>query len=440
VKTITRSQVDLRIRAELVFLPVATAFAEESSRAFGLHETGALSLTLATEEIFSYLCHSMEPAQDIHIRSVGGGYYVALSFRFKTVDLDLRAFNLNASVSFRDEAGIRETGLLIASRMVDRFRFSRSGEVMELTVVQEKTYPLISDQSFPRSRPMTDYTVRLPDQEELKVFVRAVGDCYGSSIVPDFLDFPGKVVDMIACGEYQAAIAVDDAGTIGGGIIWRSESLKMMECYGPYLFHQPSASHMAEGLVDYCIGTMAKTGAVGLMNRYPTPELPSEYFEELGTITFDRHDGSLSEVKAFYRHLKEDLGTTVWSHPTLDPFLVAHYERLAFAREIRHVADSGEKTSRYSVVSAEFDRTRGSVTLRPVWWGEDASETLAEYREILSKEGIISIFFEMDLGDPWNVYFAPALKEHGFEPRLLLPYARTKDLVVFQHEIGASRS
>jgi hypothetical protein len=142
-------------------------------------------------------------------------------------------------------------------------------------------------------------------------------------------------------------------------------------------------------------------------------------------------------MPTFYRHLQEDDGAAVWAHPLLEEFLTREYRRLWFARDIKTVCDEGELHSRHCVISAEFDKQQGTVILRPVWWGDDAEETLVGDVEILRKDGIRSIFFEMDLGKPWQSYFNPALEQSGFEPRLILPYCGKGDLVVFQHRAGA---
>ena len=56
MQSIRKAEVTLSLQADLIFLPVATSFVEKAAAAFGLAEPEALSLTLATEEIFVYLC------------------------------------------------------------------------------------------------------------------------------------------------------------------------------------------------------------------------------------------------------------------------------------------------------------------------------------------------------------------------------------------------
>jgi hypothetical protein len=242
---------------------------------------------------------------------------------------------------------------------------------------------------------------------------------------------------MAASGAYHAAIAVDKAGHIGGGLVWRWETQRLVKFFGPYLLNQPRESSMSQALVDACMSSIARSGSIGLINRCPTPELPKQYFESLGSLTFKTAAGAATEIASCYRHLEEDAGLAVWSHPSLEPFLDKEYRRLVFAREIRLVRDEGERSSPYSVLSAEFDRGSSRVTLYPIWLGEDARETVSAHIEALVKENIPNIFFEMDLGKSWQCHYAPALLDSGFEPRLVLPYAGYGDLVVFQYRAGA---
>jgi hypothetical protein len=289
---------------------------------------------------------------------------------------------------------------------------------------------------IPEARPIKDFSIITPDAEELKAFVRLAAKCYPPHGMPPSFRFPGKIADMAACGEYKPLLAVDKAGHIGGGLVWHSEAHGLVEFFGPYVFDQPLKSQIAHALIDSCLRSVARKRFVGMVTRYPTPELPTDYFELLGSLSFQAEGGHIDEMPAYYRHLEEDLGLSVWAAPVLEEFLKSEYRRLFFAREIQMISDEGESPSAFSVLSARFNRSASRVTLQPVWWGRDAVETLAAHVDILLKEDIPNIFFEMDLGRSWQLHFTPALIQQGFEPRLVLPYAGKADLVVFQYRPG----
>ncbi len=431
--TTARPEITLNLIARTNLLPVATGFVEKSALAFGLDEAEALTLTLATEEIFAYLCRSGAPERPVVMRCISGGYFVETEFLFQPQEFDMRAFNLTVPPIVDTGKEIGETGLLIASRMVDRFHFASDEKGLRVSLTKEKAYPEPPDLTSAVTTPLEGFSIQSPDPEELKELVRLVHSFYKGQALPGNFSYPGKVVDMAAAQAYRASIARDDTGHIGGGIVWRFRTPKTVGCYGPYIFGQPQASAMAQELVDSCIGAVAKTQAVGIMNRYPTQHLPPGYFEQLGTLTVETPVGRYTEMPVFYRHLQEDPGATVWAHPSLVGFLQREYDRMVFARDIKLIRDEGEIRSPFSVISAEFDKLQAVVTLHPVWWGDDAKETLAGDVEILEHDGIRGIFFELDLGRPWHSRFSPALEENGFEPRFILPNCGKGDIVVFQH-------
>ena len=427
-------EVLLSVAADSVFLPLVTSFVENGAIGLGLGRAEAMSLTLATEEIFSYLCRIASPDEMVEIRCSGGGYYVRAVFLFSVEDFNMRAFNLTTTVSVDDEASLEEMGLLIASRTVERFQVVKErGKGVQLTLIKEKKYPSSHEEAVPKARPLKEFSIQEePNPEEIKLLALLVSGHYQDLITPDFFEYPGKLADMVESGECRAAMALAPDGHLGGGIIWRWMGLKTLECFGPYLFNQDPDSSIPEALLENCLGAIAKTHAVGLINRYPTDDLPKEHFEPLGSLTIFNKDGSTASLTAYFRQMQEDPGTAVWSHPELEGFLQGEFSRLVLPREIRLVKDLGETKPRFSVLSTEFDRSQNMVTLRPIRPGMDAGTNLANHLKLLNRESLLSVFFEMDLAEPWHTDFTPALLKHGFTPRLVLPYAGKSDMVIFQ--------
>jgi hypothetical protein len=114
------------------------------------------------------------------------------------------------------------------------------------------------------------------------------------------------------------------------------------------------------------------------------------------------------------------------------PFLHARYDGLVLPREILTSIWEGERRDTHSALTVRFDRPAQIVRLRPAWDGEDAARNIADHVRVLTDEGFANIFFEMDLGRPWQCLMTPALLERGFAPALLLPNAGEGDVVVFQ--------
>jgi anti-sigma regulatory factor (Ser/Thr protein kinase) len=425
----------LRIHDDMAFLPLATSFVEKAALAYGLAGPEAMALTLATEEIFAYLCRTASQGRPFEIRCASAGYYVKTSFSIPVQDLNLRALNLTASVSPDDEASLEEMGLLIASRFVDRLQVRQEGNGgIQLTVVKEKSYPQMEAEPTPMVRPLDDYAIRTPAPEEIKVLVRLIHAHYDGHFIPAPFIYPGKVVDMVVGGEYQALIARGPTGQIGGGIFWHWLGAKTIECFGPYVFNQNPGSVLPRDLVEGCIGAIAKSHAVGLINRMATEIFSREHFEPLGVLTVHDLDGSTRSITAHFRQMHEDTGSSVWAHPDLVPFLKEQYGRLVLPREVIAVSDQGEAVSPYSVLSAEFERSQNRATLRLLHLGKDMEENLINHLRVFDKESIHNVFFEIEVAQPWQASLTPALLAQGFRPRLILPYGGDEgDIVVFQY-------
>jgi anti-sigma regulatory factor (Ser/Thr protein kinase) len=417
----------------MAFLPVSTSFVEQSALAMGLGQKEATALGLATEEIFAYLCRNSGSEREIDLRCLDGRYYVQAEFACPVKNINLRLFNITASVSPDDEETLEQMGLLIASRFVDRLQVrERTGGGILLTLVKERSYPPLQEGPSPPSSPLKHFSVARPEPDILKIFAQKVHACYSALRLPPFFRFPGKLVDMVAAGEYEAAVALGPQGQVGGGIVWNWFSRKTVACYGPYIFGQEPDSPIPETLLETCISVIGKTYAVGLVNTFPTEELPTEHFEVLGSLTLFDEQGAGTPVTALFRQMQEDPGATSWCHPEMEPFLREQYHRLVLPREIMPVKDHGESRNAFSVLSAQFDRPQKRVTLHPILSGGDAEANLADHLKLFAKEGIRNILFEMDLGIPWHTHFTPGLLRNGFTPRLVIPYGGDGDRVVFQ--------
>ncbi|MBN1104566.1 MAG: hypothetical protein JXL84_14200 [Deltaproteobacteria bacterium] len=429
----------MRVFTDMAFLPLSTSFVERGALALGLEQKEAMALTLATEEIFSYLCRIGSSDQGLEIRSSSGHYYVQTEFSCAVKDFNMRLFNLTATISPEDETSLEQMGLLIASRFVDRLHVQMEpGRGMLLTLIKEKAYPALEAAALPPARPLDRFSVKRPEPAMLKLFVHLLNTHYPQSLFPMAFRFPGKVVDMVAGGEVEAGLALGPGGQVGGGILWHWTSEKTVEFFGPFLFGQDPGSPMAEALLEACIGAIAKTRAVVLFSLLATDELPKEHFEILGTITFFDEKGAGTPHTAYFRQMREDLGTSSWCHPEMEGFLRREYERLVFPREILLAKDVGETRNPYSVLSAEFDRTQKRVLLYPLRSGKDAAENLVSHLKLFEKESIRNVFFMMDLGVPWQADFTPELLRNGFTPRAVIPYRGEGDMILFQWGVGLS--
>jgi hypothetical protein len=429
-------KVSLRTGLDEAFLALVLSFAEESVKAFGFSRVEADRIRLASEEVFLYLCGITRTSQPFEIEVSSGIYYVKARFLFDAAAFDPYALNLTARV-MPDGQGLEDLGLLIASRSVDHFYIQHNlREGLGFVLVKEKVYEDAAETVFPDAPPALDnFTFVSPDSVMIKRFARNVCRSYDETFFPSRYRCPAKVVDMAASGDYHAIVATGSgrqSREIGGGILWRAVGKGMIEFFGPYIFDTVHGKEVAAGLTDHLLGQVAKTNATFAATSYGTPDLPPDYFELLNEIEYRLPGGGIRLCPFFYRQLHEDMGCQVFSHPDLIPFLRAQHDRLVLPREILPITWEGERRDAHSAFIVHFDRPQQTVRLRPLWDGEDAVRNVADHVTVLTNEGFANIFFEMDLGQPWQSLLAPALLKNGFAPVLLLPDAGQGDIVVFQ--------
>jgi hypothetical protein len=427
--------ISLELFLEKKFLPVLLAVVENSAQVFRMGTGDKLKLTLAAEEIFTYLCNNAGNNEKISIHCQNGGYYVRLDLVFQVKNFNLRALNLNSNSSMSDQAWLEEMGLLIAARSIDYLQLTKEyPDKMRLSLCKEKTYPLLVKQQLQALTPAEKFSVRAAGVEESKEFCQRVIELCPAHGYPSFLYFPGKFVDMTASGEYAALIAFDEKESVRGGIIWTVSGDKTIECFGPYVFTPWPG--MNEALLDEFIARAGRSGAPGIINRHTVPEIATKYFELLGSTKFYKPDGTVTERLAYYRQLSEDAGSRVWAHADLLDFLRKEYERLFLPRDIHTAGSQGEQKNPYSVFTTEFDLVQDQVVLRMLMPGEDAGVNLGNHLMALQKEKHLNTYMEIDLGQAWQVDIVPNLFQCGFKPRLILPYAGERDLLLFQYEAG----
>ncbi len=426
----SQTGITLSVDTDMKFLPLVLSFTESCSRIFGLDDRDALKLTLASEEAFAYLCRMTGEPVRVQLAMTNGFYYARLKFAFEGIDFNPRAFNLTADVS-HDEEGMGEMGLLIASRSVDRMSiFHNAMEGTGFILIKEKTYPEAAAWEN-EAPPTTDgLSFGTPGEEDLKVLARSIVGRYDPFLYLQDFRYPGKVVDMVASGEFRAITATDKKGRIAGGMIWRLSGTSMIECYGPYVFVNEGRENVAEQLVTGVISSVARSDAVCLMNTYATEDLPQGYFEEFGTIDFT-YNGKKRPWRFLFRQLKEDPGCRVYAHAGMEGFLREQYTRHFLARELVPVRLEGERQNPHSVFGATFLYHHNLVILTPLWDGADARENLTRHINALKAEGIENILIAIDLGDGWQARLYPVVEACGFTASLIIPYRGKADLVYF---------
>lgn len=216
-----RQMIFRKLNALVESLPVVLSYVEKASNIFGLGKNETLQLTLATEEIFVYLCKYVCPGAAINIECFNGIYYIKVSFRFSASALNLSGLNITATISLERESALEEMGLIIATRFVDRLKIIKGNHnEIDLTIIKEKMYPKGLKQEIINPQSMENFTLEEPDSEMLKILALMVEKYCQGVRKPTLFKYPGKIADMVASGEYQAFVALNERKEIGGGILF----------------------------------------------------------------------------------------------------------------------------------------------------------------------------------------------------------------------------
>lgn len=433
------------------FIPVLLAVVEKGAAAFGLQKRELGQMILGTEEIFNYLCSLSMRHEKLRAVLADGAYYIRLSLTLADLEVPWEAFNLSAPVMEGNENDLGELGLMLAARFLDGLeveRHAQSGIVLNL--IKNKVYPTIEAPGRTLVRLDGPLRIKRADADGVKRLCGLILDNYRPALTPAFGRTPGRLVDMLASGDYQAALAWDHNGELAGGLVWHPVSEALVEFFGPFTVpadanaanpaNPADPANAASLLVEYCLAGLARTSAVALFNRNSSPDFPAEYFEEMGRRQQSEPGGTKFESLSVFRLLREDNGSSSWIAPILLPFVEERCRRLNLPRRLNRVENLGERVAGHSAFLSRLDWQSRSAVMRPLQTGQDAEQVIAAYRQVLVSNGFDEIQFELDLGQAEHAELGPALLAAGFEPVHLLPYGAKGDLLVFYCQAPASRS
>ncbi|QJB57037.1 hypothetical protein [Pseudodesulfovibrio sp. zrk46] len=423
--------VSLQFSAETRFIPLVQGVVEHSAKAFELDAAKSLRLTMAAEEIVSHLVQTAR-GTEVKVSLSTRRWCVLADFSFEANPSDLWAMNLAAKERVGGEQSIEHLGLLLASRMVDGFSIRLQGKIVHLELRQDHAYPTIEAQPGTQGKLTGALSIaENPEPALIKEACTLAVNNYPAYLINQVLFTPGKVVDMVAQGDLDMAICVDEIGTLAGIMVWRSPSEKSVSFSGPYIL--TGESEVADLLEQHLLSIVSRTQAVSLFSDLATPDMTPLNYEHLGRLDFTQADNQDKALDIWFRHLREDMGAAVWTHPTVRTFLEETYDRLVLMRTIREVDNAGEGVPDNSVFSAQLRPELKEAVLSPMVVGADVSEAVKSHLDCLKQDGYENILFHLDLAYGWQASMGGVLCEHGFSPTILLPHGGISDVVVFRH-------
>lgn len=430
----------LQVNSGRNYLHVVTSFVKNSAKAFGMDEKTPVTMALASEEIFVYMCSAVEE-HPVEVTVTDYIFKIVIEFHFKASAVDMKAFNITAK-TVRDisDDNVAYIGLFIAARLVDSFELLDGGSgSYTLRIEKEKKYsePEMDASAFIRPS-ASSWTLRTPTPDEvmtqiamLNVFP-SVGDR-----IPPFLKIPGKAADMFASGLLEAVAACSQGNLPCGIIFWRRISDKAAECFGPYSFLDERREACSRELLEHFFNHVFKNGLCIVSSRYIEESCATGYFEKLTGLP-----ESPSQT-VFYRQINEDAGAAIWISSSIENFVKREKVRMFLPRSIilqDSTASTGGTSGDASVIFTRFDHENMSAIMRPIRFGSDAAANIRAHIDLLSSKKYHDIVFELDLGVPWHCLFAAALTESGFRPEFLFPSAGIADVLAMRCIQGVRES
>lgn len=424
--------VSLTLSADIVWIPLIQSVVELGGPVLGLDMGKTLRLTMATEEIVSHLATSA-PGTKIKFTLTPGGWNVLATFSFKADPSDLWAMNLATKSDISVSGDIEHLGLLLASRMVDDFTLHLSQGTVHLSLRQDRSYPTISPEEDAHIEVKGELAIAVnPEQALIKAACVKALNLYPTHKVHPTFKSPGKFVDMVVQGDLEMAIVLDQVGQLAGMICWQGQVKNSVSFFGPYIFTKDE--RVASLLTEHLIHCLARTKATGLFSEMATIALPTGDFESLGHLHLHQKENKWLQQDCWYRHLREDMGASVWAHPSMVHFLEEFYDEHVLMRDIRVTDGYGESLPERSVLSAHLQPELSKILLLPMVLGTDADECVQQHITTLVEKGYVNIFFRLDLAYGWQAILGGVLMANGFVPKLVLPYGGKSDVVVFQYE------
>lgn len=414
---------------------VLTTAAEALAGSRGLGKRESMRFQLAVEEFFTYLAQVAH--EDCAIRTVltGKPYQVCASLQFQASGLCLGALNASCATA-PDGAGeaANDLGLILAGRVADRFSLTRDADAsFTLHAEVDKVYPAAT-------APPSTVTFKPPyraglehDPNRLMHAAALAAARYRAWHCPASFQTPGKFADLVRAGQFTCVLALDEAVHPAGLLCWARSGEKGLSFSGPFVFApQEDAPQVARLLADAFLAAVAREKIEIVFSERATQDTPDGYFETLGSLTHYGAEGQ-AEQPVLYRHLREDMGETVWADPALEDFLRGVYDRLAMCRDVLPAHPPGTFERRRSLFSTTMDKDKGLAVLRPLLDGEDMAANLAGHVRVLADKGFLNILLYMDLSQAWEASLAGPVMDAGFKPRLVLPFAGRSDVAVFQY-------
>lgn len=384
---------------EEAFIPALLRLAHGFTKAAGMGGGCDLRFELAAEEFSGWLLTAF-PKERLRLELANEGRFARADFIFRESDIDLSAMNMVSvsPASAGSEEGLRDAGLLIASRSADRCLLRREGGRCILSALVER--------DFPAAAPAPAAELRGPlridrSEETLRLALMTAGERFPDAVMADIAD------DLT-----RAVCVADGRGSPAALLLWRLD-------HGTALFSAPrvfgGGAEAARLAAESFISQAFSAGAFCALCEEPLPEGAEEYFESVEGVR--------------YRAMNEDSGGNVWASPRLIPALEEQLDSFDLQRAVTSAAFAPPAGK--SLLSTSF--SNGRATLEPLIIAGDFRELLAAHAAELSRDGS-AVTLTLRLSEYLQASAANAAFECGFRLWYLRPGGALNDAAILRYE------
>jgi len=447
--------ISLRVKAEIEMLPTVIKMVKNVIIQYGMPETFARDLELASEEA----CHNViEHAYD---QDEKGYYNLEIKrdpsrFVVKVTDQGI-PFNLNKLE--QDEP--HDLGIKLMKAMTDEVNshyLGKEGKVVELV----KYLPSAPIESISPDEIETDVketftpekiSLRLMRPDETVALARCIYRVYGYTYPHEAIYYPHLFASLIESGLVKSCVAVTDSGEVVGhlGIFLETSEDRVGEsalaAVDPRYRGQGLFPRMKKLMMDEA----ANYNLLGLYSRAVTAHIASQKSNvKMGskltgfiiahsppTAIFKKMDAEDDDyrrsVALFYVPVAEEGEKKVHIPQKHAEILEKIYSHLELQRELIYPVSLEIPPATQSKIHSHLLPEMGSVFLRVAQFGVNFIDELRLYIQDMSRKGIELIVLDLPLEDPATALLTSKIEELGFFFSGIIPEFLNGDALILQY-------
>lgn len=448
--------ISLRVKAVIEMLPTVIEMVKKVASQYGMPETYARDLELASEEA----CHNViEHAYD---RDEDGYYNLEIKkdpsrFVVKVTDQGI-PFNLKKLE--QDEP--HDLGIKLMRALTDEVNshyLGKEGKVVELVKYLPSTpieTPVSTDEiETDAKEPFTpeDVSLRLMCPDETVALARCIYRVYGYTYPHEAIYYPHLFTSLIESGLVKSCVAVTDNGEVVGhlGIFLETSEDRVGESAlaavdpryrGQGLFPRMKKLMMEEAANYNLLGLYSRAVTAHIASQKSNVKMgskltgfilahspPTAIFKKMNA----KNDDYRRSVALFYVPVAEEGEKKVYIPQKHAEILEKIYSHLELQRELIYPLSLEIPLEPQSKIHSHLLPEMGSVFLRVNKFGVNFIDELRLYIQEMSMKGIELIVLDLPLEDPATALLTSKIEELGFFFSGIIPEFLNGDALILQY-------